>query len=107
MDFGIFSPKINVKVIKIPILFYRCTSYSLFKYVGFGKILKQNQSNFLVNHSNNSYWKIVYLIALEAWCVQSSIVDYRKVKSSNTSCLEAHAGFFRLLIKGKFDLYVL
>ena len=32
---------------------------------------------------------------------------YRKVTSSNTSCLEAHAGFFRLLMKGIFDLYVL
>ena len=29
---------------------------------------------------------------------------YRKVKSSNTSCLEAHAGFFRLLVKGFFIL---
>ena len=30
-----------------------------------------------------------------------------KVASSNTSCLEAHAGFFRLLMKGIFDPYVL
>ena len=29
---------------------------------------------------------------------------YRKVASSNTSRLEAHAGFFRLLMKGIFDL---
>ena len=29
--------------------------------------------------------------------------NYRKVASSNTSCLEAHAGFFRLLMKGIFD----
>ena len=28
---------------------------------------------------------------------------YRKVSSSNTSCLEAHAGFLRLLMKGIFD----
>ena len=33
--------------------------------------------------------------------------DYRKVASSNTSRLEAHAGFFRLLMKGIFDPYVL
>ena len=34
--------------------------------------------------------------------------EYRKVASSNTSRLEAHAGFFRLLImKGIFDPYVL
>ena len=32
---------------------------------------------------------------------------YCKVASSNTSRLEAHAGFFELLIKGIFDLYVL
>ena len=30
-----------------------------------------------------------------------------KVTSSNTSRLEAHAGFFRLLMKGIFDPYVL
>ena len=35
------------------------------------------------------------------------ILRYRKVASSNTSCLEAHVGFFRLLIKGIFDPYVL
>jgi hypothetical protein len=32
---------------------------------------------------------------------------YRKVTSSDTSHLEAHAGFFRLYMKGIFDLYVL
>ena len=31
----------------------------------------------------------------------------RKVASSNTSRLEAHAGFLRLLMKGIFDPYVL
>ena len=31
----------------------------------------------------------------------------RKVVSSNMSRLEAHAGFFRLLMKGIFDSYVL
>ena len=39
--------------------------------------------------------------------LQSSIYRYRKVVSSNTSCLEAHADFFRLLMKGIFDPYVL
>ena len=33
--------------------------------------------------------------------------DYRKVASSCPSCLEAHAGFFRLLMKGIFGPYVL
>ena len=32
---------------------------------------------------------------------------YRKVASSNTSRLEAHIGFFRLLMKGIFGPYVL
>ena len=32
---------------------------------------------------------------------------YSKVASSNTSCLDAHAGFFRLLIKGILDPYAL
>ena len=35
------------------------------------------------------------------------LLIYRKVASSNTSRLEAHAGFFRLLMKGIFDPYVL
>ena len=33
--------------------------------------------------------------------------NYHKVMSSNPSCLEAHAGFFRPLMKGIFDPYVL
>ena len=36
-----------------------------------------------------------------------SAFSYRKVLSSNTSHLEAHAGFFRLLMKGILDPYVL
>ena len=32
---------------------------------------------------------------------------YRKISSSNTSRLEAYVGFFRLLVKGIFDPYVL
>ena len=32
---------------------------------------------------------------------------YSKVASFNTSCLEARAGFFRLLMKGIFDPNVL
>ena len=35
------------------------------------------------------------------------LVDYRKVKSSNTSRFEAYSGFFRLLMKGIIDLYVM
>ena len=35
------------------------------------------------------------------------VCKYRKVVSSNTSRLEAHADFFRLLMKRMFDPYVL
>ena len=34
-------------------------------------------------------------------------LGYRKVASSDTSRLEAHAGFFRLLMKGILEPYVL
>ena len=33
--------------------------------------------------------------------------EYRKAASSNTSCLETHTGFFRLLMKRIFDPYEL
>ena len=39
--------------------------------------------------------------------IYSDIPNYRKVASSNKSRLEAHAGFFTLLMKGIFDPYVL
>ena len=35
------------------------------------------------------------------------LFTYRKVASSNISCLEAHVGFFRLPMKGIFNPYVL
>ena len=35
------------------------------------------------------------------------ILMYRKVVSSNTSRLEAHAGIYSLLMKGIFEAYVL
>ena len=40
-------------------------------------------------------------------CVSKFYSPYRKVVSSNTSRVEAHEGFFRLLVKGIFDPYVL
>ena len=33
------------------------------------------------------------------------VLVYRKVASSNASRLEAHAGFFKLLMNGIFDSY--
>ena len=35
------------------------------------------------------------------------VLEYRKIASFNTSRLEAHVGFFRLLMKGIFGPYVL
>ena len=32
---------------------------------------------------------------------------YHKVVSINTSCLEAHSGFYRLFMKGTLDAYAL
>ena len=39
--------------------------------------------------------------------LQQYLIRYREIASSNTSHLGAHAGFFRLLMKGIFDPYVL
>ena len=41
------------------------------------------------------------------FCKLPSQITFRKVASSNTSRLGAHAGFFRLFMKGIFDPYVL
>ena len=35
------------------------------------------------------------------------VADYRIVASTSPSCIEAHAGLFRSLMKGIFDPYVL
>ena len=53
------------------------------------------------------------LLQLERYQTLYSIIviplqlTYRKVESSNTSRLEAHAGFSKLLMKGICDPYVL
>ena len=39
--------------------------------------------------------------------ILTMLAIYRKVASSNMSRLEAHKGFFRLLMKGILDPYVL
>ena len=47
--------------------------------------------------------KIAFLIAKLILQKYFGNLKYHKVESSNMSCLEAHAGFFRLLIKGIFE----
>ena len=44
-------------------------------------------------------------MCLLCYTVYTLTHTYRKVAYSNTSHLEAHAGLFRLLMKGIFDTY--
>ena len=51
-------------------------------------------------------------VIFEGKCPHKTELDvdknpYHKVTSSDTSRLEAHTGFFKLLMKGIFDPYVL
>ena len=58
----------------------------------FGLIYYENKkSNYLTNENSRS----------------NTFSTYYKVASSNTFCFEAQADFFRLLMKGIFDPYVL
>ena len=50
---------------------------------------------------NPKRFAIIETFSPELWSIK-----YCKVGSSNISCLEAHAGFFRLLMKEIFDPYV-
>ena len=89
-------------------------------------ILKLLHTESQVNHKSQPFWiKRVHLVPndhTQAWHVVGAIrlaptttlhfntvhkTKYRKIASSNTSRLEAHAGFFRLLMKGIFGPYVL
>ena len=73
-----YSPKINVKVIEIPIIFYKRTSYSLFKDVGFGKILEQNRSLFYsitqIIHIGKLF---IYFIGCIPNAIDSDSIDHR------------------------------
>ena len=51
-------------------------------------------------------FEIHWLLGGYLWKFKLATI-YLKVGSSNTSCLDAHAGIFRLLMKGIFDPYVL
>ena len=61
--------------------------------------LLANQENSQMGSFNN------YLDKKRGWCSAHGVTGKSKVY--NTSGLEAHAGFFRLLMKGIFDHYVL
>jgi len=55
----------------------------------------------------NGYTIIPPILKIRVNTIFKLKITHRKVSSSNTSHLEAHAEFFRLLITGIFDPYVL
>ena len=64
-----------------------------------------DEENWLWKSNFGTFWHLPTNYTIS----QNSTIyyGYRRVASSNSSCLEAHAGFFRLLMKGIFDPYVL
>ena len=64
--------------------------------------------DFRSSNKRELFSSLVYGVSIHQYLERSfNSNSYRNVASSNTSCLEAHAGFFRLLMKGIFDPYVL
>ena len=86
-------------------------------FVNFARETSIHGPNFLTHKSFFGQKRIIWALALLGiftYCTyyQKSTIEckfdgitYCKVTSSNTSLLETHAGFFRLLIKGIFDPY--
>ena len=64
------------------------------------------RSNLYKNLSKIFSLSVVQSLATRNLNGLSLTVIYRKVTSSNSSLLEAYAGFFRLLMKVIFDPYV-
>ena len=84
--------------------------------------LKLVHTEYQVNHKSQLFWvKVVQLVPKAGHAIGTIHLaptttlhfntvlktKYRKVVSSNMSCLEAHEVFFRLLMKGIIDPYVL
>ena len=57
----------------------------------------------LIIDGNHDSWVLNPAHVLDIISYGFDLVAYRKVVSSNTSCLEAHADIFRLLMEGIFD----
>ena len=70
-------------------------------------IIKVNVNKINENMFHNGTKSNTHIPSLNVAMVTFLTIKYRKVASSNTSRLEAHAGFFRLLMKRIFDAYVL
>ena len=67
-----------------------------------GSIHSGHCFHYLGLHDKDRLQAIVYAIStINQLCYSI----YHKVANSNMSCLEAHEGFFRMLMKGIFDLY--
>ena len=79
-------------------------SFSYALYQSPSKTLISSQASYKSNLDLKVWAKQNKIMTLE---VQNYKTEYRKVASSNTSRFEAHAGLFRLLMKGIFDAYVL
>ena len=65
-------------------------------------------------HNNPRMYKIAeFLVQSPVYCLLRTVGNfnrktiYRKIARSNTSHLEAHEGFFRLLMKGIFGPHLL
>ena len=88
-------------------------------FVNFARETSIHGPNFLRHKSFFGQKRIIWalvLLGIFTYCTyyQKSTIEckfdritYCKVANSNTSHLETHAGFFRLLIKGILDPYVL
>ena len=65
----------------------------------------------LLNALSKQNFDDTYIYSIVIWVVEFlknfCNIPYHKVASSYTSCLEAHAIFFRLLMNGIFGPYVL
>ena len=103
LTIAIRSLKIHTRII------YQINSCRIFNlplspgHVWFNTTEAKNLQNLTETHKK---WITEYVCAGQARTpAQTSM--HCKVASSNTSHLEAHAGFFRLLMKGIFNLYVL
>ena len=53
------------------------------------------------------HWQNCYVGQSHHLRIEFFKLVYHKVASSDTSCFEAHAGLFRLSMKGIFNAYVL
>ena len=66
--------------------------------------------DFRSSNKRELFSSLVYGVFIHQYLERSPYFNsnsYRNVASSDTSCLEAHAGFFKLLMNGTFDPYIL